>query len=63
KGMAVKVIWGDKDLLEVVSEDVRVDIRRKGIRDVDWYRGAGIDEKYGMRGGEMIDMKGVMGER
>lgn len=37
KGMAVKVISGDKDLLQLVSEHVTVDITRKGITDVDSY--------------------------
>ena len=36
--MAVKVISGDKDLLQLVSEHVTVDITRKGITDVDSIR-------------------------
>ncbi len=45
KGMAVKAISGDKDLLQLVSEHVTVDITRKGITDVDSYTPAAIDER------------------
>ncbi len=62
KGMAVKVISGDKDLLQLVSEHVTVDITRKGITDVDSYTPAAIDEKYGITAAQIIDMKGLMGD-
>lgn len=60
--MAVKVISGDKDLLQLVSEHVTVDITRKGITDVDSYTPAAIDEKYGITAAQIIDMKGLMGD-
>lgn len=58
----VKVISGDKDLLQLVSEHITVGITRKGITDVDAYTPALIDEKYGIKAMQIIDMKGLMGD-
>ncbi|TYR82184.1 DNA polymerase I [Priestia megaterium] len=62
EGMDVKVISGDKDLLQLVSNRVTVDITRKGITDVDSYTPKAIDEKYGITPLQIIDMKGLMGD-
>ncbi|MCM3002771.1 DNA polymerase I [Priestia koreensis] len=61
-GFEVKVISGDKDLLQLVSDRVTVDITRKGITEVDSYNPAAIDEKYGITPDQIIDMKGLMGD-
>ena len=37
QGFHVKVISGDKDLLQLVSDDTLVCIPRKGITDIDEY--------------------------
>ncbi|WP_110114083.1 DNA polymerase I [Bacillus sp. CGMCC 1.16541] len=62
EGFDVKVISGDKDLLQLVSERVTVDITRKGITEVDSYTPAFIDEKYGITPAQIVDMKGLMGD-
>lgn len=61
-GFEVKVISGDKDLLQLVSPSTTVDITRKGITDVDSYTPEAIAEKYGITPLQIIDMKGLMGD-
>jgi DNA polymerase I len=62
EGFEVKVISGDKDLLQLVSPHTTVDITRKGITDVDSYTPEAIQEKYGITPAQIIDMKGLMGD-
>ncbi|MEK3807684.1 DNA polymerase I [Bacillus sp. FSL H8-0547] len=61
-GFEVKVISGDKDLTQLVSEQITVDITRKGITDVDSYTPQFVMEKYGLSPSQIIDMKGLMGD-
>ncbi|OEH91865.1 DNA polymerase I [Bacillus solimangrovi] len=63
EGMDVKIISGDKDLLQLVSSHVKVALTRKGITDVDTYDLSAIDEKYGITPEQIIDMKGLMGDK
>ncbi|MGM9985635.1 MAG: DNA polymerase I [Bacillaceae bacterium] len=62
KGMEVKVISGDRDLLQLVSDNVTVGITRKGITDVDVFTPSAIMEKYELSPTQIIDMKGLMGD-
>ncbi|WLR50182.1 DNA polymerase I [Bacillus tianshenii] len=59
----VKVITGDKDLLQLVTERVQVALTRKGITDVDTYDLKAIDEKYGFTPERIVDMKALMGDK
>ncbi|MGM7720881.1 DNA polymerase I [Metabacillus sp. Hm71] len=62
EGYEVKVISGDKDLTQLVTDGITVDITRKGITDVDSYTPSFIHEKYGLIPEQIIDMKGLMGD-
>ncbi|WP_096189694.1 DNA polymerase I [Evansella halocellulosilytica] len=62
KDWNVKIYSGDKDLLQLVSENVHVSLTRKGITNVDTYDIKAIDEKYGITPDQIIDMKGLMGD-
>ncbi|MEH7236291.1 DNA polymerase I [Bacillus sp. JJ1562] len=62
EGFEVKVISGDKDLTQLASDHVTVDITKKGITDVDSYTPDFIKEKYGITPERIIDMKGLMGD-
>jgi DNA polymerase I len=61
-GYEVKVISGDKDLTQLSSEKTTVGITRKGITDIEEYTPEHINEKYGLTPGQIIDMKGLMGD-
>ncbi|WP_078379443.1 DNA polymerase I [Sutcliffiella halmapala] len=58
----VKIISGDKDLTQLATDKITVDITKKGITDVDSYTPAFIEEKYGLTVDQIIDMKGLMGD-
>jgi DNA polymerase-1 len=62
EGFDVKIISGDRDLTQLVSEHVTVDITRKGITDVDSYTPEFVIEKYGITPEQIIDLKGLMGD-
>ena len=61
-GFEVKVISGDKDLTQLVTDKITVDITKKGITDVDSYTPEFVQEKYGLTPEQIIDMKGLMGD-
>ncbi|MFG6493894.1 DNA polymerase I [Fictibacillus sp. UD] len=58
----VKVFTGDKDLLQLVTEDVEVVLTRKGITEVEAYTVEQVNERYGITPDQIIDMKGLMGD-
>ncbi|WP_041120937.1 DNA polymerase I [Jeotgalibacillus alimentarius] len=61
-GFNTVIISGDKDLTQLSSERIRVDITKKGITDLEQYTPAHISEKYGLTPDQIIDMKGLMGD-
>lgn len=62
EGYQVVVITGDKDLLQLVDDQIEVVLTRKGITEVDRYNEAKIDERYGLKPLQIIDLKGLMGD-
>ncbi|MEY8751800.1 DNA polymerase I [Alkalicoccobacillus gibsonii] len=62
EGWNVKVISGDKDLLQLVTDKVEVHLTKKGITNMDRYDLEAIDEKYGISAKQIIDLKGLMGD-
>jgi DNA polymerase-1 len=61
-GYEVKVISGDKDLTQLSSDKTTVGITRKGITDIEEYTPEHIQDKYGLKPEQIIDMKGLMGD-
>ncbi len=58
----VVIISGDKDLTQLATDHTTVFITRKGITDIEKYTPAHIQDKYGIRPLQIIDMKGLMGD-
>ncbi|AHD07138.1 DNA polymerase I [Paenibacillus larvae subsp. larvae DSM 25430] len=58
----VMLVSGDKDMLQLASDYVTVAITRKGISEVEHYGPKEIEEKYGLKPEQIIDMKGLMGD-
>src|SRR5699024_9444010 len=58
----VKVISGDQDLLQLVSEHVTVDLTRKGISEVESYTPEVLLEKMELTSEQIIDLKALMGD-
>ncbi|WP_379965503.1 DNA polymerase I [Ectobacillus sp. sgz5001026] len=62
QGANVKIISGDRDLLQLVSTQTTVAITRKGITEVDEFTPETLFEKYSLTPSQIIDMKGLMGD-
>jgi DNA polymerase-1 len=58
----VTVISGDKDLLQLVSDTVTVNVTKKGISEVDRYTPAFLEEKMDISQDQVIDLKALMGD-
>nr|ABD48716.1 thermostable DNA polymerase I [Geobacillus sp. LH8] len=63
EGFEVKVISGDRDLTQLASPHVTVDITKKGITDIEPYTPETVEEKYGLTPEQMVDLKGLMGDK
>ncbi len=62
QGWEVKIISGDKDLLQLVSDRVTFDFTRRGITEVDEYNPKAVEEEFGINTSQFIDMMGLMGD-
>jgi DNA polymerase-1 len=62
QGLEVIVVSGDKDMLQLASEHVKIALTRKGISEVDLYDPHEIKERYGLTPLQIIDLKGLMGD-
>ncbi|WP_156291434.1 DNA polymerase I [Oceanobacillus salinisoli] len=58
----VTVISGDKDMLQLVSEQVTVIVTKKGISDVEKYTPDHLMEKMEVTPEQIIDLKALMGD-
>ncbi len=57
------IITGDRDLTQLASENTMIYYTKKGISDIDLYTPEFIDEKYGLKPLQIIDLKGLMGDK
>lgn len=59
----VVVLSGDRDLTQLATDEIKVDITVKGVSEIESYTPAHIAEKYdGLTANQIIDMKGLMGD-
>ena len=62
-GLEVIIISGDKDLIQLASDNITIYYTRRGVTEVDHYTPEFINEKYGLSPEQIIDMKGLMGDK
>ncbi|KPV45807.1 DNA polymerase I [Alicyclobacillus ferrooxydans] len=62
KGYEVLVVSGDKDLLQLVTDQVNAILTRKGVTDVERYTPQTVFERYELTPRQIIDLKGLMGD-
>lgn len=58
----VVIISGDKDLTQLARDNVRVDITKKGVSELQAYTPSSIWEDMAITPEQIIDMKGLMGD-
>ncbi|MFZ2187246.1 MAG: DNA polymerase I [Candidatus Moraniibacteriota bacterium] len=62
EGVAVIIVTGDSDALQLVTPQVKVFMLRKGIKDVVLYDEQAVMEKYGFTAAQLPDYKGLAGD-
>lgn len=62
EGYLVNIYSSDKDLLQLVDDNVIVKLCKKGIQDLDVYDKQGIINRYALNNTQMIDLKALMGD-
>lgn len=62
-GFEVIIVTGDRDALQLASDNTTVLFTKKGITDVDVYDWNKVEEDYGVNPIEFIDLKGLMGDK
>ncbi|HHU92438.1 MAG TPA: DNA polymerase I [Halanaerobiaceae bacterium] len=62
EGLEVRIVTGDRDTLQLVSEKINVLYTRRGITELERYDLAKIKEEYQLEPDQLKDMKGLMGD-
>ena len=62
-GMDVVVYSGDRDLTQLTSDNVTVKVTIKGVKNLEVYTPDYVEEKYGLTPTQIIDMKGLAGDK
>jgi DNA polymerase-1 len=63
EGMEVYVVTGDKDALQLATDNVNVVINKKGITEKEIYNRERFIEDFGVTPTQYIDVKGLMGDK
>ncbi len=63
EGHQVTIVTGDRDALQLVSDNIRVMYNKKGITDIEDYTLDNVRQKYGVEPIQLIDVKGLMGDK
>lgn len=58
----IKIITGDKDLLQLVNDKVTVLLTRRGITDLDEYNLENFESKLNIKPSQVTDYKGLVGD-
>ncbi|OJF95754.1 DNA polymerase I [Alkalibacterium sp. 20] len=62
KGFDVVVLTGDRDLTQLATDHVRIDITKKGVKDLKEHTKDSIMEEMGITPDKIVDMKGLAGD-
>lgn len=62
KGLEVVLVTGDRDYLQLASDNIEIVITKKGITETEKYNKDRIFKDYGISPSQLIDLKGLMGD-
>ncbi len=62
EGISPYIVTGDKDSFQLVTDDIRVLLTKKGISELEEYGPEQVFARYGLTVEQMIDMKALMGD-
>lgn len=63
QGHSVTIVTGDRDALQLVSENIRVMYNKRGITDIEDYTLENVREKYEIEPIQLIEVKALMGDK
>lgn len=63
RGLGVKIITGDRDLLQLVNKRVIVSLPGKSLSDSKDYQEEDVEEYLGVRPGQVVDYKALVGDK
>lgn len=62
QGIEVYIVTGDRDALQLASENIKVVLTKRGITEKEIYDANRMIEEYGVTPKQFIDVKGLMGD-
>lgn len=62
KGFEVSIYSSDRDLLQLIDDNVTIHLLKKGVTDIEDMTPHTFKEKYGINHMQMIDLKALMGD-
>jgi DNA polymerase-1 len=62
KGLGVKIITGDRDLLQLVEERIIVNLPGRSMADSKDYKIQDVIDRMGVKPDQIVDLKGLMGD-
>lgn len=62
RGWHTDIITGDRDLTQLATDQVTVQVTRKGVGELEAFTPAHIQETLGLAPKQIIDLKGLMGD-
>lgn len=63
EGLETIIITGDKDYFQLIDDKIKVYLTRKGISNMVEYTKDTIEEEFGLSPKQLIDVKGLMGDK
>ena len=63
QGIQVRIVTGDRDAFQLASDATSIWYTKKGISELDKMDGEGVLNRYGVTPHELIDVKGLMGDK
>lgn len=61
-GADVYLVTSDKDYLQLIDENVKVILTKKGVTNIEEMDLKSMDEEYGLTPGQFVDLKALMGD-
>lgn len=62
-GFTTYIVTGDRDAIQLASDNTIVLITKKGVGEVETYDREGVYERYELTPSQFIDLKGLMGDK
>lgn len=63
KGVNILIVTGDRDILQVVDDNIHVLTSGRQFSDTIIYDPATVQEKYGLRPDQLLDLKALVGDK